>query len=460
MAVIKQRHKAKKLNAPQASITSVIVPMREKNRPPQLSRQEFRNRTITICLYPNIICSIFELQKFALHLSKIWRKITNNDIRYQQKMNQLPAFLGTRDICVQFSASCLRPKDIPYNELCLYDSMPYLRITLDNVQVATFIVMSWCKRTGQMPLKYSVVTNVKGKLKAEEFDMVKSCPFMFVELLRIKNVTAIQFGAVAELLNYECDRDIDFYNIPGVRCSQKFGTQINGYALKHLRELREWQQQGEIQRAKVLRSHIYAASIEYLEAKKRKRQYYYEPISDSYYGRYHYKHEHRSAYGGAFAHSGIIANAFRDAEYMTNTTNELLAKEYAPEVLTNVVEAEELIQDHLVLEEQLENEYKRRLILEEEVQELKEELKQKPREQKPFRGAEPNKNFYSSTHVKNAFQKELELRSDAIAEGVHKNETLAKDITKADISKAVEIITYLSNVDIDKRTGQIKLKLK
>ena len=460
MAVIKQRNKPKELNAPQATITSVIVPMREKNRPPQLSRQEFRNRTITICLYPNIICSIWDLQKFAQHLSKIWRAITNNDIRYQQKHNQLPAFLGTRDICVQFSSSCLRPKDIPFNELCLYDSMPYLRITLDNVQVATFIVASWCKRTGQMPLKYSVVTNVKGKMESEEFDTNKSNPYMFVELLRLKNVTAIQFGAVAELLNYECDRDIDFYNIPGVRCSQKFGTQINGYALKHLRELREWQQRGEIQRAIVMRDKANASAVQYLEEKKRKRQYYYAPISDSYYGRYHYKHETRSAYGGAFSHSGIKANAFRDAEYMTNKTNELLAKEYAPEVLKNVVEGEILIRDHRALQEQLNNEHKRRMLLEEELEELKEEMEQLPQEPHYFRGADPDKTFYSKTHVKKKFTADLELRNDAIREGVPQAETLAKDITEADIAKAVEIITYLSNVEVNKATGQIMLKFK
>lgn len=458
MAVIKQRYKPKQLNAPQTSITSVIVPMREKNRPPQLSRQEFRNRTVTICLYPNIVCSIWELQKFALHLSKIWRAITNNDIRYQQKHNQLPAFLGTRDICVQFSASCLRPKDVPYNELCLFDSLPYLRITIDNVQVATFIVRAWCKRTGQMPLKYSVVTNVKGELVGEEFDMVKSNPFMFHELLKVKNVEAIQFGAVAELLNYECDRDIDFYNIPGVRCSQKFGTQINGYALRHIREHREWLQQGEIQRAKVMRSKAHAASIQYLEEKKRKRQYCYAPISDSFYGRYFYKHESKGNYSSAFAHSGRIANAFRDAEYMTMKTNELLAKEYAPEVLVNVVEAEELIADHRELNAQLRAEYLLRKNIEEELQELREEIEQTPKpEPEPFRGIDPDKPQRSITQVKRKFKGDLLGLANCIKNG-SKERILAKDITEADIIKASEIINYLTDIEVDKRTGQIKLK--
>lgn len=458
MAVIKQRYKPKKLNAPQATITSVIVPMREKNRPPQLSRQEFRNRTLTICLYPNIVCSIWELQKFAGHLSKIWRAITNNDIRYQQKHNQLPAFLGTRDICVQFSASCLRPKDIPYNELCLYDSMPYLRITIDNAQVATFIISSWCKRTGQMPLKYSVVTNVKGRVEAEEFDMVKSNPYLFTHLLRLKNVEAIQFGAVAELLNYECDRDIDFYNIPGVRCSQKFGTQINGYALKHLRELREWQQQGEIQRARVMRSKLHASSIQYLEEKKRKRQYYYAPISDSFYGRYKYKLESGTRYGSAFAYAGKLVGNWKDAEFMTNKTNELLAKEYAPDVLKEVVTGEELIRDHKELEAQLRAENRLRKRIEEELAEAKEELKQTPKtEPEPYRGINPDKPCFSVTQVKRKFKSDVLCLASSIKEG-SKKKILAKDITEADILKASEIINYLAEVEVDKRTGQIKLK--
>lgn len=458
MAVIKQRYKPKKLNAPQASIHSVIVPMREKNRPPQLSLQDFRNRTITICLYPNIVCSIWELQKFAQYLSKIWRAITNNDIRYQQKHNQLPAFLGTRDICVQFSASCLRPKDVPFNELCLYDSMPYLRITLDNAQVATFVIASWCKRTGQMPLKYSVVTNVKGKVEAEEYDMVKSNPYMFTQLLRIKNVEAIQFGAVAELLNYECDRDIDFYNIPGVRCSQKFGTQINGYALKHLRELREWQQQGEIQRARVMRSKLHASSIQYLEEKKRKRQYYYTPWADSYYGRYKYKHGGGTRYGSAYEHAHTRGGNWRSAEDMTNKTNELLAKEYAPEVLKEVVTGEELIQDHKELEAQLRAENRLRRHIEEELKELKEEMEQIPKpEPEPFRGIDPDKPCRSITQVKRKFKDDVLVLADGIKEG-RKQKILAKDITEADIYKASEIINYLADVEVDKRTGQIKLK--
>lgn len=458
MTVIKQRYKPKKLNAPQASIHSVIVPMREKNRPPQLSHQDFRNRTITICLYPNIVCSIWELQKFAGHLSKIWRAITNNDIRYQQKHNQLPAFLGTRDICVQFSASCLRPKDVPYNELCLYDSMPYLRVTLDNAQVATFIIASWCKRTGQMPLKYSVVTNVKGKVEAEEYDMVKSNPFMFTHLLRMKNVEAIQFGAVAELLNYECDRDIDFYNIPGVRCSQKFGTQINGYALKHLRELREWQQQGEIQRARVMRSKLHASSIQYLEEKKRKRQYYYAPISDSFYGRYKYKLGGGTRYGSAYEHAHTRCGNWRNAEDMTNKTNELLAKEYAPEVLKEVVSGEELIQEHRELEAQLRAEHLLRKNIEEELKELREEMEQTPKpEPEPFRGIDPDKPLRSITQVRRKLAGDVIGLANLIKEG-SKEKILAKDITEADIYKASEIINYIADVEVDKRTGQIKLK--
>lgn len=104
MPIVKQKNiKAVTTNNARA-ITSIIVPLREKNRPPQQSVQNFRNRTITMFLYPNVFCPISELPKTMHHIIQIWRNILNCNIRYQQKQDNLPSYLGVRDTCVKFSS--------------------------------------------------------------------------------------------------------------------------------------------------------------------------------------------------------------------------------------------------------------------------------------------------------------------------------------------------------------------
>ena len=201
MVTIKNKGIGPKLPSPARAITSIIVPFREKNRPPQLAHQEFANRPITICLYPNYRCSIEELPAVALRLNKIWREITNHDIRYQQKRGNIPSFLGIRDLCVKTSYSGIRLERLTYNDLVNYDCYPYLRITLDSVRVATFIIRNWSARTAQIAHEYSVCEMVNGVLSSHTFDLYKSNPYYFEQLAKLKNIHSIAFGASAEYKN-------------------------------------------------------------------------------------------------------------------------------------------------------------------------------------------------------------------------------------------------------------------
>ena len=92
MATIKNKGKKAKLTPPARAIHSIIVPLRKKNRAPSIAEQDFANRTITLNLFPNVYCSISELQSTAKGILDLFRNITNNDIRYQQRSNALPSF--------------------------------------------------------------------------------------------------------------------------------------------------------------------------------------------------------------------------------------------------------------------------------------------------------------------------------------------------------------------------------
>lgn len=441
MVTIKNKGTKPKLQTPARAITSVIVPFREKNRPPQLATQEFANRTITICLYPNYRCSIEELPAVALRLNKLWREITNHDIRYQQKRGNIPSFIGIRDLCVKTSFSGIRLERLTYNDLVNYDCYPYLRITLDSVRVATFIIRNWSARTAQIAHEYSVCEMVNGVLSSHTFDLYKSNPYYFEQLAKLKNIHSIAFGASAEMLFYEVDRTEDFYNIPGVRCSTKFGTVLNTYAIRRIKEIQEEQQKGEIEKARLLRSKGDSDFLARLKWQKIKHYLYATAVSDSYYGRRAYVWNKSSHYAGELGRfiRTEVSHDCRDTE-------KKLAELHAPELLQKIVGADTLIAEHRKLEAIANEEYKRRMDAEEELQRIRK------REPKTIYYGDKEKCIRNKKALKAYVVDELHLVSKSEAE---------KPIcryTKEEVGKAVSIIAECAKVEVDPKTGQLSLK--
>ncbi len=233
MLTLKRKNKPTKTASPAAKIPSIVVPSRRKNRPPQLAVQEFRNRPITICLFPNIRCRISELPKTCGSILKIWRRIINEDIRYQQKLANLPSFLGVRNVCVKFSDVHLSATDYYLNDVADEDCYPYLRITIDNYQVGAFILQKWCARIGQTPHQFQIIERKDKELIGYNQDIYKCNPLLLESLCEIPTIVRISFGCAAIIECEYTDPKKDLYNIPYVRVSSKFGKYINTHSVRN-----------------------------------------------------------------------------------------------------------------------------------------------------------------------------------------------------------------------------------
>lgn len=446
MATIKNKGAKAKLTSPARAIHSIIVPLRKKNRPPTIALQDFQNRTITANLFPNVYCSVSELPAAATGIIDIWRKILNSDIRYQQQQNALPAFLGCRDLCCKFSSATLTESDVFGGTLADFDTYPYLRLTMDNIQVAVFIIMSWCRRTGQLPRTYDVTYVNNGKLYSTTYYIEKSNPYLFEKLMQEKHVESIKFGAAAEIINAPTDRNEDLYNIPGIRVSQKFGHQLNVYAQRKIKEYREALQRGELKRLKVMRSAEHnrtAAKLEYNQHRARLQR---SAMGFSNYGGYAYHTFIGTRYARAYYRTTNVC-----PEELTEKTNEALAAIHAPELLKPIVGAETIIEDIRILEEATRKEQLRRIEVEEELQELKESRKANVEAAKI---KAMRTNFRNKTQLRNYALTEASMLRDC--ERIEKN---CRNVSSQQLTDAITTIIQASeSIEIDRKDGQLIIK--
>lgn len=446
MATIKNKGKKAKLTPPARAIHSIIVPLRKKNRAPSIAEQDFANRTITLNLFPNVYCSISELQSTAKGILDLFRNITNNDIRYQQRMNALPSFLACRDLCCKFSSVGLNDADCYAGILPNYVCYPYLRVTIDNIHVAVFITMAWCRRTGQLPHRYNVTYFTNGKMQSKFYDVEKSNPYMFEKLLEIKKVHSIKFGAVAEIICSNVDRSTDLYNIPGVRVSQKFGHALNVYAMRKLKEVREELQRGELKRLQILRSDEHKRAVARMVYNERKAWLHRTNMAFSYYGRYQYKAEAGNRYSRAYCR---VVGYNKGGEYLTQKTNEALAAIHAPELLKPIIGAEEIMHDICMLEDIARAEQQRRIEVEEKNRELEEANGKKER---IFVAKKTS--FRNKTQLRNYVFNEASLFQSV--EDIDKN---CRNVTADEVTKAIETLTKsAAEIEIRKSDGQLIIK--
>lgn len=451
MATIMNKGVRAKLTTPRAAIHSIIAPERKKIRAPHLSQleaEDFRFRTITLNLFPAVCCSISELQELTNFMLDTFRKIVNSDIRYQQKMDNLPPFLALRDVCVKFSAAAIRKEDLIFGQLIDYKCYPYLRITLDNIDVAVFIVRCWCRRLGMAPHEYQVVKAVgpqgKKRFSGDTFPLDKSNPYMFKYLLRDKSVTAVRFGAAAEMINGPVDRNEDFYAIPGVRVSQKFGTQINVYTERNLSNLRRELQESEFERLRIMRSKTHAKAIARLEYDRARRRTIYAAITDSYYGRKRYVTCRKSHYASEVMH----ASCFDDVPlHNALERSKALAERLRPELVADVVGAEEILN---VLQ-CLESKTQQAAAAVEAAAAAPPAVEAGAVDYYSFK----TDNFKSRAQLMRYVGDEISfLKPDASLDDIR-----AADYSGVDVAKAFKLIAAVGNVSIDPQTKQITIKL-
>ena len=202
-------------------INSIVGADERRVRRIRPATQVFQNRTIRVDLNPRVRCSIEELPEAFTSLLNIWRAIVNRDLRYQQRLGNLPTFVGVRNLCV--TSSVFMDETICY---------PSLRIFVDNTQVAAFIVSRWAIRTGILPRIYSVVEADN----CYEDTFHKSNPFHIETLLRDSNVLSLRFGAAAEIHTrvYDDDFKRDTFPIAGFAISRPFGNRVSVYAMRHV----------------------------------------------------------------------------------------------------------------------------------------------------------------------------------------------------------------------------------
>ena len=248
----------------------------------------FQKGTIAINLYPRLGCPIYELPLAVKELQKILRAIVNNDMRYQLRLGNLPSFRAVRNICV--SSTQFQGETMYY---------PFMRVFVDNEQIAAFIVMRWCVRTGILPKTYNVVEVANNKQTCYEDIFHKSNPFHIELLLRNKNVKLVKFGCAAELSTSVTDEDYkrDIYPIAGVVVSRSFGHRFSVYAMRN------------VARATISASlddfynHVFDNARDYIYVRRLKYDRWIwqrvKCVSRSYYGVYAYKQRSVNRYASA-----------------------------------------------------------------------------------------------------------------------------------------------------------------
>lgn len=351
------------------AITSIIVPLREKNRDPQLSIQEFANRTITLYLFAGVYCTISELQKTMHHIVKIWRRILNNDIRYQQKMDNLPSFLGVRDTCVRFSSpDILGANDTDPNTFELDEKVyPYLRITIDNLQVATFILMKWCYHIGLRPHNVSWVSKNKRCKEADFIDFYKCTPLFIEHLLNTNEaIRVVNFGEAGYISREFVDRNHELYNIPTIRVSQKFGTSLSVYSTRKLQRLRDEQIAGTLERIRRgdRSKAVHRMEWNRLDAKRR-----YACVSESNVSPWYYSEKFFQSYP---RQRDVAVKSC--AKYDAKKTDEELAKIHAPQLLEKLPDAGDILEKIDMLKAMAQNANEERKRAEQDYTELVERL--------------------------------------------------------------------------------------
>ena len=236
MLTLKSKSKLSVQANPLRSVLSLNVPHRKKVRHPKFAHNQFYKPTYDVLLYPNVVATISTLPDICRALANIWRSISNRDIFFERKRGNLPTYFGTRYMCVKFCnidaspsllvAAAAAGKNVEYMPQDL-TCTPYMRIRVDSLQVAAFIVARWCYRTGQHPTNIITLHQTKKGMVEDVTRTQLCCPFRLETIISNTQPISVALGAAATILcTPQPDKPEDVYNIPFVRSSQNIGENI------------------------------------------------------------------------------------------------------------------------------------------------------------------------------------------------------------------------------------------
>ena len=244
-------------------------------RPVTQASTAFKKERFFVNLYTPNYCSISEMYEVAKYLSNTFRRMIHNEVAYEQRMDNLPSFVGVRNIC--------------FKPLNTEDLLPYISVQLDNVQAAVFIVRSWCKRMGIFPHSVEAVYGDKrGANRSFEINTHKSTPFYIETLLNEysdsrKQIKRLRFGAAATIELNEYNYAKHLYPVLGVRCSQRFGTHKNVHTMRKIKRLYEAKLNGTLEQLR-RNANTSARSVARYEYEAAKAQLQIANITRSDYG--------------------------------------------------------------------------------------------------------------------------------------------------------------------------------
>lgn len=415
MRTIKQKEFGNEKAKTASKIQPVIVINGYTLRPVKLASSAFRNRTFYLSLFTNANCSFSEMHDVARFLANTFRKIIHNDVAYQQKLNNLPSFVGVRNICFRPLVNC--------------EFSPYIVVELDNIQAAVFVARSWCKRTGQTPHSINYLINKGANVEAVELETHKSTPLLIESIIvsNWKNINSLTFGSAVAFSFRELPFAAECYPVPGVRVSQSFGCHQNVHTGKRIKELYEAKQAGYLERLR--REH--SKSVAYIEFQRRKKEL---QIS----------HIHRSEYGAAKV-------------FGCGTRYERAREKYVASLHLNDAKTEALAADGVPVEAQSEHRYTRH---DREIAEtLGVELNVDIEEKKPTTSKRVEVEQCTTLTNKQIAQRKRQLKK-AIKESFERNNNQAKewaDIHPVEVAAFVDKIKQVCDVEVE-ANGQIVLR--
>lgn len=255
------------------------------NAPERLSQYRY-----IATLFTNVKIRGADVPAYIKLLSDTFRRIVNNDIRYRQRQDDLPAAKGVR----AFGVSPLGGGWWS----------PNIKVACNNAKVLEYICRQWCKRTQQYPhilsatfrsshlAKRALPSSVRGTYTASHADNISlvrnnnivteeyyiSYPYRIEYYIACEGCQAVEFGAACKIL---CTKDINFDNlnfsqlhirecvetisdcfaVNGVRCVQSWGHDRAPKELRKERHPQKSMQLNDSQAARYYRSNKIGSSL-------------------------------------------------------------------------------------------------------------------------------------------------------------------------------------------------------
>lgn len=228
-------------------LSEIYTPSIDFNSTPEYLAHFARNYKYLCILYNNTRYHKKEIPNAVDYICKQFRYILNNQVRYQQRQDNLPPAYGIRFFKVE---NCHN------NWYCVH-----LCLLCSSAEVLQFIVRCWCERFKQYPHYLAAVFNTennaakvmpnKKKTNTEYFqnctikrigNMITeeyffSNPFRMTHYLKYENCTSVLFGNSAQIVRAN---DVYFKQTTSIRIDPYKFTIDNIYMVKGRRDYQKF----------------------------------------------------------------------------------------------------------------------------------------------------------------------------------------------------------------------------